>query len=333
MAEQGRSRFYDEHAEGLKRSLAKEVPAQALKALHRKAPLKHFAVAAWQFSLLGAASFVLWRCPNPLLWVPAALVQGLAVFNFTVMLHEVVHRNVFRGQRPRSYAFLGWLYALPTGISPSQFTRWHLDHHAALGSDTQDPKRHRLSPKRNARWLKLLYFTPALFVIYFRAAARETATYAPPIRRRIAAERTVALAAHLALAAALLWAGGLGLLARVYLVPVFLVFPAAFAVNRLGQHYNVIPGEVAAWSTRMKRSRFWEAAFLFSHYHLEHHDFPGVPFYNLRKLNALLAPFLDARGIPEHRFGGLLYQYLVLNRPPHADWDSLGLRAGDLARN
>ena len=29
----------------------------------------------------------------------------------------------------------------PSGISASQFTRWHLDHHAELGSDEDDPKR------------------------------------------------------------------------------------------------------------------------------------------------------------------------------------------------
>ena len=43
---------------------------------------------------------------------------------------------------------LGLLYAMPSGISASQFTRWHLDHHAELGSDEDDPKRHHLSPKR-----------------------------------------------------------------------------------------------------------------------------------------------------------------------------------------
>jgi fatty acid desaturase len=321
MSDHARSRFYDDHAAGLKRALAEELPREDLKALHRKSPLKHFAVAAWQFALLGAASVLLWRYDNPWVWLPAAAVQGLTVFNFTVMLHEVVHRSVFRGRRERLYALLGMLYALPTGISPSQFTRWHLDHHAGLGSDEEDPKRHRLSPKRNARWLKLLYFTPALFLIYFRAAAKETATYPLPLRRRIALERAAGIAVHIGIVLFLLSAGGPSVLARVYLVPVFLVFPAAFALNRLGQHYAIDPGEVAAWSTRMRRSRFWEAAFLFSHYHLEHHDFPGVPFYRLRKLNRLLAPFLDRRGIPQRSFPQLLYLYLVRNRAPHTDWE------------
>lgn len=321
MSAQTKSRYYDEHAGELKRELAAQLPREELRALHRKRPLAHFAVALGQFALMGGAGYLCWRYANPLVWIPAAAVQGLAVFNLTVMLHEVVHRNVFRGPAAAGYRLLGWLYALPTGISASQFTRWHLDHHAGLGSDTDDPKRHRLSPKRNARWLKLLYFTPALFFIYFRAARAETAAYEPALRRRIRLERLAALALHASIAAALWGLGGAVVLARVYLVPVFLVFPVAFAVNRLGQHYAITPGDVAGWSTRMRRSRFWEAVFLWSHYHLEHHDFPGVPFYNLRRLNALIAPFLDRHGIPERTFPQLLYLYLVRNKAPHTDWE------------
>ena len=79
-----------------------------------------------------------------------------------------------------------------SGISASQFTRWHLDHHDNLGSWEDDPKRHWLSPKRNARWFKLLYCTPALIPIYFRAAASEARSYprgaAPHDRARAAGD-------------------------------------------------------------------------------------------------------------------------------------------------
>ena len=59
------------------------------------------------------------------------------------------------------------------------------------------------------------------------------------------------------------------------------MFPVAFTLNRLGQHYDIDPADPAKWSTLVKRSWFWDYAFLFSNYHLEHHYFPGVPFYNL----------------------------------------------------
>ena len=321
MPRKAASQYYQEHSKQLKRELAAELPRENLRALYRRKPWKHFMVTVWQFGLLGTASVALWQGRLSWLWVPAALVQGVTVFNFTVMLHEVVHRTVFERPHRVVYSLLGFLYAIPAGLSPTQFTRWHLDHHAALGSKDEDPKRHRLSPPRNYRWLKLLYFTPALFFTYFRAAGKETATYEVPLRRMIRLERTAALFVHLSVAIALALLGGIGVLARVYLVPLLFVFPIAFAVNRLGQHYDIDPEKVAAWSTRMKRSRFWEMVFLWSHYHLEHHDFPGVPFYNLRKLNALLSSFLDRRGIKEQQFGKLLYLYLVRNKTPHTNWD------------
>src|SRR5262249_54163179 len=153
-------------------------------------------------AVLFAAAFALaWTFDSLWVRIPCALVLGFIVFDGTVLLHEVVHKAVFDGDRPGAYRLLGLLYATPSGISASQFTRWHLDHHAELGSTSDDPKRAHLSPKKNARWLKLLYATPALFPIYFRAARKETATYPEELRRTIRNERLAAIGLHLAVAA------------------------------------------------------------------------------------------------------------------------------------
>ena len=96
--------------------------------------------------------------------------------------------------------------------------------------------------------------------------------------------------------AALYFFGGPAVLGRVYLVPVFLVFPIAFALNRLGQHYAIDPADPAKWGSILKPSRFWEFWYLSSAYHLEHHYFPGVPFYKLRRLHFALRPFFDEIG-------------------------------------
>lgn len=306
----------------LRRRLTAAVPLDVLRELHRKEPARHFAVALRQALLFAGAFAAGWLVESPWVRLPAAIVLGFCVFDGTVLLHEVVHRAVFRTDRPRAYRLLGLLYALPSGISPTQFTRWHLDHHAELGSDADDPKRAHLSPKRNARWLKLLYATPALFPIYFRAARTETATYPPEVRRTIALERLAATLLHLSVATAIGLLGGWERVVWLWAVPVFLVFPPAFALNRLGQHYDVVPGEPAKWGTRMARSRFWELAYLWSSYHLEHHYFPSVPFYRLRDLNGALTPFFEKEGVRERRYRDLLFDWFVRNRAPHTDWSA-----------
>ena len=315
-----KSGFYHHAIGDLRQRLAAAVPNEVLKALHRKSPSRHFAVALRQ-ALFFAGAFALgWQVESLWVRVPCALVLGFVVFDGTVLLHEVVHKAVFDGDRPALYRALGLAYALPSGISPSQFTRWHLDHHAELGSDVDDPKRAHLSPKVNARWLKLLYATPALFPIYFRAARKETATYPEALRRRIRGERLAAIALHVVTAAAILRFGGAARLVWLYLVPVFLVFPPAFALNRLGQHYDIVPGEPAKWGTRMARSPFWEFAYLWSNLHLDHHYYPAVPFYRLGELNTALVPFFEKEGIPARRYRDLLRGWIVENRAPHSDW-------------
>jgi len=314
-------RHWAAHSVFLRRELGRILGPASLKSVHALTPWRHMAVAVCLTALTGALGWAQLRLTDPLLWMPLSLLMGLALFDFTVLLHEAIHGLVWPGAAARRHALLAALYAAPTGISPTQFKRWHLDHHTELGSDVRDPKRHRLSPRRNARWLKLLYFTPALFFIYFRAAAREAAAYPPEVRSTIGRERILTLLLHGTAAAGICAAWGGAALLRLYLVPYFVGFPLAFGLNRMGQHYAIDPADPARWGTRIRRSLLWEAAFLWSGYHLEHHYYPGVPFYRLRRLNRLLTPFFLRRGIPERSYVWLAWQYLVKNRVPHTRWD------------
>jgi fatty acid desaturase len=313
--------YYDQHARQLKRDLAAEVPTEALRDLHQKRPLLHALVAFANVAALLLAGVAIVRLQHWYFWLPCAVIAGFAVFDFTVLLHEVVHRAVLTKASERIYRILGLAYAIPSGISASQFTRWHLDHHAGLGSPEEDPKRHYLSPKINARWLKFLYFTPGLLPIYFRAAKRESVAYEPELQRTIARERIVTIVCQLGALGVIAFLGGWWIALKLYVVPVFFVFPVAFALNRVGQHYDIDPSDPAKWSTLVKGSWFWDAAYLFSNYHLEHHYFPGVPFYNLPKLQKLLLPFYTKRGMTAHGYGDLFWNYVVMNRKPHTNWD------------
>ena len=278
------SHYYSQHATALRADLGRAISREQMRVLHTKSPVRHFVVAARQFLILGLATWGLIRIDTWYLWLPLAVVQGFTVFNFTVLLHEVLHHLVFQKPHKKVERALGFLYAIPSGIAPSQFTRWHLDHHAELGSDIDDPKRHHLSPKRNARWYKLLYATPALFPIYFRAAFKETSTYPPELQRTIAWERKISILFHLSVLGGIWWMFGGAAAFRAHAFPVFFIFPIAFTLNRLGQHYDIDPTDPAKWGTLMRSHWFWNFVFLTSNLHLEHHYFPGVPFYHLPAL-------------------------------------------------
>ena len=316
-----KSRHYWKEIASFKDQLSQAIPLDELRSLHERDARRHLLYAARQFGIVAACGIALWHLTNPLLWVPLAVLQGFTFFNMTTLLHEVVHNTVFKSTRHGWERALGLAYASTSGISASQFTRWHLDHHDNLGDSQDDPKRHWLSPKRNARWFKLLYCTPVLMPLYFRAAAAEARSYEPELRARIRHERLATLVLQLSAAALLWWLGGAGVMVRVWFVPYFLVFPVAFTLNRLGQHYNIDPDHPLKWSTLMKASRAWDFLFLYSNYHLEHHYFPRVPFYNLRKVHVRLRPLYARLGLEPHTYREIVWQWFVLNRAPHTDWE------------
>jgi fatty acid desaturase len=125
---------------------------------------------------------------------------------------------------------------------------------------------------------------------------------------------------HVLVLGALAWFFGWGAAARAYVVPVFFVFPVAFTLNRLGQHYSIDPVDPAGWSTLIRGHWFWDTAFLNSNYHLEHHYFPGVPFYRLPELQKLLTPFYERKGLAWRTYGGLVRGWFFQNKAPHTNW-------------
>ncbi|HKI83396.1 MAG TPA: fatty acid desaturase [Candidatus Krumholzibacteria bacterium] len=315
-----KARSYWAASKDLRRELGEVLDQNELKALHRRSAPRHFLVALRLVAVTALCIFALLRFDLGYFWPLPAILLGFCYFDYTVLLHEVVHKTVFQRSRPRWLRALGILYAVPSGISASQFTRWHLDHHDNLGDGLDDPKRHWLSPKKRSRLVKLLYWTPLLIPIYFTAAKRESVSYEPSLQRTIAIERGVTILFHLAVLAGLFYWGGFSAALRVYLVPYLLVFPVAFSLNRLGQHYAIDPSEVARWSTRIDGNFFWRWIYLNSNYHLEHHYFQNVPLYNLRRLNRILRAFYDAHGIPNYGYGRILRAWFVDNEAPHTRW-------------
>ena len=197
-------------------------------------------------------------------------------------------------------------------VCPHKFSTWHLDHHRHLGSSSKDPKRAKLSPKKNSRLLKILYATPALFFIYFRAVRQTIRDYPLSLQRKIKKHYLLSIGLHIVwLLILLFWDVQLALFLSV--IPVFFGFPMAFFVNRMGQHYVIDPDDPAKHSTLMLSNPAWDFLFLYSTHHLEHHYFPDVPFLQSKKHRRHYKHFIKkevSKPIPILRF--FLYGYVTI---------------------
>ena len=157
--------------------------------------------------------------------------------------------------------------------------------------------------------------------IYNHTASKEVNTKHEAIRATIGRERIATIVIQLSIGAALYYFGGMGAMLRVWFLPYFLVFPIAFTINRLGQHYCIDPTHPLKWSTVMQPSGIWDFLFVYSNYHAEHHYFPRVPFYNLRKLHMILRPMYAELGIKPRTYREIIWKWFVLNKAPHTNWD------------
>ena len=98
-----KTRSYAKAASPLRRELGQVLPQDVMKRLHVRRPGLHFAIVLRQFLLLFATGWVAFRFSQPWIWIPAAILEGFIIFNFTVLLHEQVHEAIFKGRHP------GWM--------------------------------------------------------------------------------------------------------------------------------------------------------------------------------------------------------------------------------
>ncbi len=298
----------------------KELGEENLKILKEKRSFLHFAYSIRQFVFLFLSLYILLKTNNLWFIIFFSAFSGLAIFNFLTLLHEVLHNLVFKKQRIFLSKVLAYLYSFWTTISPTQFTKWHLDHHSQLGSPTEDPKRHHLAPKKNSRILKLLYFTPALFYIYFKATKEENKRYPEKVLKKIKHERAFFLILHIIIQILIFYLRGFFLWIKIYFLPLFIFFPLWFGLNRMGQHYARSGESPLGWTTFILGSPFWDFIFLKSNYHLEHHLLPMVPFYNLPKLQRNLLNFYEKNKLISYNFLELFFLFIFLNKEPYKVW-------------
>ena len=296
MRSQVKHHYYSQHAAGSGLSSAK--PSRGSRCASSTgsqrpaiSSLPRASLPSWRLATWGLIRF-----DNPLIWMPLAVVQGFTIFNFTILLHEVVHHTVFERKRPVARADSGaplrdserdfgepvhaagtWIItrsSAPTRTIRSGITCRRRSTSAGTSCCTA---RRRSSRSTSAP----------------RAASRRPIR--PALQRTIGCERRLSIAAHLTAIALLWYFFGVYAALRTSIIPVFFVFPIAFTLNRLGQHYDIDPDDPAKWGTLMRGHWFWDFAYLNSNYHLEHHYFPGVPFYRLPGASARPRAVLRAK--------------------------------------
>lgn len=269
-----------------------------LPELHR-IDCRHVFRAALFVGLYAASAFLACRiaaCHHPA-WMAAAaplyLIAAAALHGISLFTHEAVHGTLCPNRRWN--ALLGALCALPVLQNFSAYRVLHLRHHDHLGEEG-DPDHYPNYTQWTwmvflMNWGRLLIGYPvyivAIPILGFRqGSARE--------RVGIALE---SLAAGLFIA--ILFQRPAPIVIHAWLIPMLIINTF---VNIRGMSQHTLLEQHHGDAVRGTRTILTNPVTTFfmcnENYHLEHHLYPGVPWYHLPRIHGILHGELVARGAP-----------------------------------
>jgi fatty acid desaturase len=251
---------------------------------------------------------VLWVCSValmerwPLLFVRLAgvLVIAVCVQAMGSLMHEALHGNLFRNRFFDRW--VGFLLAVPTLFSCSAYKLAHLNHHRYTRTE-RDQDEFSYSCRTHGQYVALFYISflvgSLLYMILvpwkaFAMASRKN-------RQKIVTEYLVMLLVFLTAIILAATAGHAKWLFWYWLAP-FLVAVLMANVRALSEHMGTHgKGDAVAKTRTVTSNRLVSFLMLNLNYHLEHHLFPGVPWYNLPRIHKLLKPMYESRGAEVRR--------------------------------
>lgn len=276
------------------------LPIETLRKLSEVNPARStFHIALEWGGIAGA----IWLCNtfwNPFLYVLTALWIGARQHALAILMHDGTHHRLYRGRRLNdavSEGVLGW----PLFFSMRSYRRNHFAHHRNPNTEDDPDWVRKLTdewrfPKKWPALVMLLVkdmlgfgaqrLVRDVVTISKQSTPGDTAPRSPDpayLRARLA---------FYAVAALLLTVfHGWSEFLLFWLVPLLTWLPTILRVRSIAEHF-AIEYDHAYTQTRTTYPSLLERLFIASKnigYHVEHHLYPSVPFYNLPKLHALLA--------------------------------------------
>ena len=228
-------------------------------------------------------------------YIAAIMVVASRQHALATIMHDLVHYRFIKNRRVTAWIadlVIAWpLFATFNGYKVN-----HLDHHKHLNTDDD--------PDWTAKLGRLEFTFPqeinfAIFNLLGYLICVSSFRDLRNIQKRLSKNdnadpsyKTARLSFYAALAIALTYAGGWILFFTYWIVPYLTFFLMFNYIRSVAEHFGeTLDHSHDLGGTRTVLASPLETFFLAPHnvhYHLEHHSFPSVPFYNLPELHRIL---------------------------------------------
>ncbi len=253
---------------------------EQVKALHLLKPAYNW-ISLLFLALWVIAGYATLQMPNFWLRLPCYLLSGIVLHALGILMHEGVHSNLFRNRKANRW--LGFLCGTPTLLGLSAYKAVHLPHHRHERS-LEDPDEFENITGRPAllKAILLSWFFVGAYFYLFHIPITGLKLASRPEKKKIIQEYLLIVL----LTALAFYLVPFKILAQVWLIPLFITAQLA-QVRGLAEHVFTAGEDILTASRTVTSNRVVSFFMCNLNYHLEHHIYPGVPWYNLPRLHRL----------------------------------------------
>lgn len=279
------------------RDLTFQVDRTQLKKLYKIQPYKHVMALVYNWLIIGITIFLSIRFFNPFTYVLAVLIIGARMHALAILMHDATHYRFLKNKKWNDL-ITNFVSMYPLFSSIEAYRQNHLRHHQHLNT-TDDPdwfaklgKKAFEFPKSRTEFFLMVISYFSLFQGIKDAFWLFKRFQAPMKKKNISFKaRLPRLVFYALLILGLSLLGLWKYFALYWLIPYFSTLFMFQYIRSVAEHFGELSYDHLLTSTRTTKVNALESFLLAPHYvgyHLEHHLYPGVPFYNLPKLHQLL---------------------------------------------
>ncbi|MCB0548005.1 MAG: fatty acid desaturase family protein [Phaeodactylibacter sp.] len=274
------------------------IATETLKPLFQPQPMKHAAAMLLNWAIILGAIYLCTVYFHPIVYFLAVVVIGARMHALAILMHDATHYR-FLKNRKWNDLITDFTTMYPLFTSIEQYRQNHLRHHKHLNTEHDPDWVSKLGveefrfPKTRGEFLWIIFSYLILYrgvkdAIWFLKRFQLKDKKQPPKTFR---EKLPKLMFYVVLFSALTALGGWKYYALFWVVPYFSTFFMFQYIRSVAEHFGELEHDHELTSSRTVKATAIEQFFLAPHnvgYHLEHHLYPGVPFYNLPALHNLL---------------------------------------------
>ena len=287
------------------RDLKLDVDKAKLKALYQTQPARHAVAILMNWAIILLSAYVCSRYFHPALYVLAVLIIGARMHALAILMHDAAHYRFLKNRKWSDLITnISSMYFLFTSVEI--YRESHLLHHQHLNTEG-DPiwvmklgRREYRFPKSKKEFLLILFSYLFLIqgirdIIWFTKSFPLLASSKKGPTRKSLMTQTAFYGLLIGFLSVMgIWEE----FALYWMIPYLSSLFMFQYIRSVSEHFGELSYDHLLTSSRTVKTNLIERFFIAPHnvgYHLEHHLYPGVPYYHLPRLHKLLMDLLPYR--------------------------------------